>query len=440
MTAASNHFLQRVATGSLTTALSWCHEFGRRRYSEVHHFAIQGQRKKLRRVLWQTLNSDVVKISCLHRAGFRSDDPLAYLNAAGDIDLGASYEGEVAWYNIPKTDGGVRKIVNLPNKLKARHKMIASLIDARFKPPEFLYGVRGRGRDSLIGDMLTLLNDGFTEVIRCDIADCFENINPKALTMLPLSEGVIKNAMSPASLRLVMKARLEDTAGNPGNAPYGASEGTYMENSNVVGPNGLMQGSPASNIALAYLLRGLKWPNSKNVVVFIYCDDFFIVGKTMEDCRVVEDALADYLARCSFGPLTLSRKETSETGYFEALGYGIARCPIDGIWSADLSVRNHDKLEALYEAAVKEDELAGFLLPHKADALLKKRMKSFAGASKKEAIKARYHDSGADSLNANLNALRARVRMDGEARGLSEDAIEFAVEAALRHEAEISRR
>lgn len=435
MTSASHPFLQRVATHGLPAALSWCHEYARRSYSEVQHCAMAGQRKKLRKAVRDAVQSDVVKISCLHRAGYRSKRSFAFLQKAQSIDMGAPFKGEVPWRSIGKSSGGSRVIVSLPILLKARHKMIASLIEAQLLPPEFVYSVRGRGRDSLVVEVLDLLNNGFAAAIRCDIGDCFMNVNPEALTTLPLARGVIENNLFPANLRLVRQVEQENSPGDPRDASIGFPIGTMRESGSAAEPTGLMQGSPASNIAMTYLLRDLSWPLGDDVRVLVYCDDFFIVGRSMEDCRVVEDALAEFLARCSFGPLTLLRKETSESGYFEALGYGFTRYARPDEWSVDLSVKNHDKLEALHEAALAEDERAGFMLPHSGDALVRKRLESFRQVTDRDAIEARYHASGVDGLSNNCNDLRGRVGRMAAERGISSgEAGELALDAAFQHE------
>lgn len=437
MTASSHPFLQRVATHDLTAALSWSHQYAWRRYDEVQRLSDARLRKPLRAAIRDAMSSDIVKISCLHRAGLRLNSPEAFLWHAQAMHMAKPFEGVVRWRTVEKRSGGSRTIVILPVMLKARHKMIASLIQAQFQPPDFIYSVRGRGRDDLIADLSDLLNAGFTAVIRCDIRDCFANVNPEALTTLPLARGVIETAMHPANLRFVRQDERETSHRNTGDAINGSPISTIRDHDSAAGPNGLMQGSPASNIAMAYLLRDLSWPCSDDVRVLVYCDDFFIVGRTIEDCRVVEDALTRYLAGCPFGPLTLLRKETSESGYFEALGYGFVRDNISGTWSVDLSVQNHDKLEALHEAAVAEDLCAGFMLPHMGDALVGKRLESFRAVTDRGAIEERYHVSGHDSLIPNECSLRGRARPMAAARNLGPDAVELALEVALLHEAAI---
>lgn len=437
MNSAPHPFLQRVATHGLLSALSWCHEYARRSYAEVQRCARAGQRKKLRKAIRDAVGSDVVKISCLQRAGFRSHSARTYLRRAGEMDLAAPFDGEVPWRSIEKNNGGSRIIVGLPLMLKARHKMIASLIEAQSEPPTFIYGVRGRGRDNLILDLMQLLKDGFTAVVRCDIVDCFMSVNPDALTTLPLPRGVIESSLSLENLRLVRQGAQENHAGGPRDALVGNPNGSIGINHSAAQPSGLMQGSPASNIAMTYLLQDLNWPCGNDVRVLVYCDDFFIVGRSFEDCRVVEDALAGYLSRCPFGPLILLRKETSAGGHFDALGYSFSNYGRSDAWNVDLSMKNHDKLEELFDAAIGEDERAGFLHPHLGDALVRERLKSFSAVSDRDAIADRYYWSGVESLFTNYNSMRARVAEMAASRGLRSQAVELALDVVFQREAEV---
>lgn len=113
--------------------------------------------------------------------------------------------------------------------------MIGSLIEAQFVPPQHFYGLRGRGRDQLIVKLLDILRGGFTEVIRCDIVNCFDSMNPEALTMLPLTEGVIKNTLYPPSLQLVMKAEKGNASENCLDRYFSAPSGLPGVNDSAVG-------------------------------------------------------------------------------------------------------------------------------------------------------------------------------------------------------------
>ncbi|MGA0615653.1 reverse transcriptase domain-containing protein [Paracoccus sp. KR1-242] len=215
----------------------------------------------------------------------------------------------VLWFSKPKRVGGSRPICILPPNLKAVHYMIAAVIDAHMPRDGSLYGIPGTSRDGAARALKTLQNSGFSHLAKADIKDCFQSIDPDSLYQLPLPTEVIRRTLDHRSLTFT---RTSDANARRSGASFGYSRGSYVS-CNPSGPQGLMQGSPASNIILAWLLGGI--PREDDVAVLLCFDNIAVAGRTAEDTRAMMDTLADFFRRCPAGPLELRDCE-----YFSGIG------------------------------------------------------------------------------------------------------------------------
>ena len=188
---------------------------------------------------------------------------------------------------MKKPSGGHRAIVKAPVLFKARHVMIREIVGATFENPEWLYGAKGKGRDDLVARVKRLLHEGYTHIVHADIRSCFDNINEEALYSLPLKEGVIDNNLRPDNLHFVQLVAPDDI-NHDHMGP--AREETRVSVEGPIGvigvdggsnrPQGLMQGSPASNMILAYLLKDLRVGQHEDAKTMLYADDFIIMAKS----------------------------------------------------------------------------------------------------------------------------------------------------------------
>lgn len=204
---------------------------------------------------------------------------------------------QVSWYPKKKRSGGYRPICRLPLELKAVHIMIAAVIGAQIQQSPALYGIPGASRDDAAKAVKALQNNGFTHLAKADIRNCFQSINPDSLSQLPLPKEVKNRAIKTKALSFIRMS--EDRT----KLTSGYSKDIHDDVRNPSGPQGLMQGSPASSIILAWLLGGI--PQSDAVAVFLCFDNLCLAGRTAESTRAMMNTLVGYFSRCPAGPLEL---------------------------------------------------------------------------------------------------------------------------------------
>lgn len=432
-------FLQRVAKDGLQPALQAMFRCADKEIGKVQKYAQMGAVKKTKAAIRNAKRSDAVRISCLHKAGLRSDHPGEYLRHARQIELSVPFEGDVPWVAAPKRNGGHRPIVNLPMPLKARHYMVARLVGTQFDVPQFIYGVKGKGRDRLISEIKALLEAGYVHVLHADIENCFNNINEEALYGLPLAKGDIENTLFTDNLRLLQRVATEQApmVSDTGTA-LGTSIGTITGIASTSGPMGLMQGSPASNIILAHLLRGLRVNESEDVKFMLYSDNFILMSRSKEALSAEGHSLAEQLFQSSFGPLVLVNKDNSDGGYFEFLGYGFQKKPMSGIWEVFPSQCNWDKLDRLHEVAMEADLNSGSLFPFHGDASVRQFLTGFKSVTWPDEFVEIYRSLGLEDLLCNEQRMRGNLityallkgYKEDEARKFAEMCIDCAYDAA----------
>lgn len=99
---------------------------------------------------------------------------------------------------------------------------------------------------------------------------------------------------------------------------YGVED---IENSS--GPRGLLQGSPASSVILAWFINGilLRMPKCDNARIVVCFDNIYVAGRTRAGLRTMVDILAEAFDRCSFGPLELSPPKLGDADGLDVMGY-----------------------------------------------------------------------------------------------------------------------
>ena len=213
-----------------------------------------GDRQKLRKLKQAYFTDKMVKISALHKAGERQPGVPEWFAEADRLDLFTPFSEPVNWWHEPKRSGGYRKVCDLPRPLKATHYIIADAIRAQMVQPVAIYNLKGKGRDRLVSDLLAKLSQGFDTCRIYDVKDCFQSVNPNTIYQLPLPRRIIDHALAIQDLNL---QRVATPTASYGDAPIDIP----VDNTAECGPAGLMQGSPASNLILAYLLQTMPQPD-----------------------------------------------------------------------------------------------------------------------------------------------------------------------------------
>ncbi|SEM53700.1 Reverse transcriptase (RNA-dependent DNA polymerase) [Gemmobacter aquatilis] len=204
----------------------------------------------------------------------------------------------IRWHKHAKKTGGYRPICALPPDLKALHYVIAGALKAAFVPNDHIYGVTGRGRDEAARRLKEAQKAGLTYLAKLDIVDCFQSINPDSLYQLPLPKEVIRRALDTRNMTF------EEWEPQKGTTDNQRLSGIPMLSHSESGPRGLLQGSPASNLILAWLLNDMPMP--EGALVLICTDNLAVAAKDPTTRQTVIESLVAYFQRdCPAGPLNL---------------------------------------------------------------------------------------------------------------------------------------
>lgn len=224
--------------------------------------------------------------------------------------------------------------------------MVADVIRAQMEVPCFVYNVKhsdyradGTGRNALVSKLLEKLRAGYTHYRVFDVRDCFSSINPNAITRLPLPRRIYENTLNLSNLHLH-----HDTVREQRHITDTTSIGNIIDAGGASGPEGLLQGSPSSNVALAYLLQDLPQPCPQDGCILLFGDDLIALSRTAMIAERVDRTVTQFFEQPSLGPLHLHRRATGNGGHFEYLGYEFTFSEVASDWHVNLSVRNWDKL------------------------------------------------------------------------------------------------
>lgn len=302
--------------------------------------------KRLRRLIHSYFKDKNVKVSVLAKAGIRMPSTTGWLTEALLFDPFSPFPEPVYWWPEPKRSHGYRLVCDPPPAIRAAHYMIGDVIAAQTDLPPFIFNVKGKGRDGLARQLLEKLEQGFTCWRTYDVRDCYQSVDPGAIYQLKLPRRIINNALDMNNLNLQRVAGKGTTRSG---SPY---RDTIVDAAVESGPSGLMQGSPASNLILAFLLQTMPQPIVGDGYLFLYGDDLIVVARTQDACDRVEQSLCEFFAQPWLGPLPLQRKAAGIGGAFEFLGYEFRLDATAGNWAIDLSRRNWDEL-----ARIRHDTL-----------------------------------------------------------------------------------
>lgn len=315
------------------------------------------------------------------------------------VNAWAEAYSPVAWYPKPKRNGGSRLISVLPPDLKAVHYMIAAIIDAHMPFAPSLYGIPGASRDDAARALKTLQSSGFHHLAKADIRDCFPSINPDALYQLPLPKEVIRQTLD---YRTMTFTRASDDGSKGAFADCRHSRGVSYDNRNPSGPQGLLQGSPASSIILAWLLGGI--PHGDDDVVVLLCfDNIAVAGRTAESVRVMIDTLAVFFSQCPAGPLELRDCEyySGEGEPLDFLGYSFDPAEVAPV----VCPRSLDKLEKALCEAEEEYQSQRLIFPTGIWHVLRDARSGFSAAADDDLNLTRFIESTADILRPDSGPL-----------------------------------
>lgn len=249
----------------------------------------------------------------------------------------------VVWYPKTKSNGDFRPICILPPALKAAHYMLSAVIGARLPETRTLYGIPGRGVADALRELKALQNAGFVHLAKTDIVNCFQSVDPDALYQLPLPMEVIRQTLDYRNLTFTGGMRQHASQAFAGCSPL-----VYGQSHKASGPTGLLQGSPASSVILAWLLKDI--PTSDDVRVMLCFDNIVVAARTPAGSRGMMETLTAYLGRSPAGPLAKCDAIFADNEPMEFLGglFDPARHDI-GIASDTLS-RIERSLGAMEEA------------------------------------------------------------------------------------------
>ncbi|MGI3166788.1 hypothetical protein [Pseudooceanicola sp. 200-1SW] len=271
--------------------------------------------KRLQPVVREFLRHPKVRLAASLRALGGASSKEQILDLRERVNAWATDYPPIRWHARRKPDGTSRSICILPPELKAVHYMVAEVVRQQLARSESLYGVSGASRDDAARTLKQLQNDGHVYLAQTDIVDCFQSVDPDALYQLPLPQEVIRRALDPRNLTIIEEGGYRTSQVHHASSLSGAIHVTHKAS----GPKGLMQGSPASSIILAWLLNGL--PSRESARVLLCFDNIAVAARTPEGCREMADTLIAHFERCPAGPLALCVPEFADGTAMSFLGY-----------------------------------------------------------------------------------------------------------------------
>jgi len=190
------------------------------------------------------------------------------------------------------------------------------------------------------------------------------------------------------------------------------SSNPYMDDpdAGASGPCGLLQGSPASNVILAWLLRDLGDHVDGNCRLFVFADNFILVARDMASCRRNVDTLTSHLGRECIGPLVLHGEFHQPGWSFEALGYGFWYDALSGRWQVDFSRANVEKIFGRMKDAIAHDLEAGRVEPVELERVARRAITGFRAVTNADKFVEVQIELARDDLAKNECELRGQLR------------------------------
>lgn len=356
---------------------------------KIANAAREGDVRAARRYTRSFFSGKNCKASHLILSGHQTGSIEDLLSYSQGWDVSAPYSEPVLIKRKKGSSSGHRQICTLPSRLKASHKMIASVIQAQTPNNDAFFHKKGGGRDRCVQKALNLLLAGFRYVSHIDINNCHPSVNLDILSFLPAQEKYLRNTLRPENLKFKMKPEREKTeAIRACKTLY-----SYQDVCHSDGPTGLMQGSPASAAILSWILQDIPLPDALDGHVLVYADDILILASTIGKRREIERAVIQYLQGHPAGPFEMATKPYRLNHPFDFLGYefsfiGSLRHPI-----TDISQQNLNKLERKLGKALQEDARCGNTEPVIALAKLDQVLKGHSNAHLLEQLRETYAET-----------------------------------------------
>lgn len=269
--------------------------------------------KRPNRLVRALLRDPEARLSAALRALVGEPGPEEAFALRDSLNLWSGPSAPVRWYPKAKQSGGYRPICILPPDLKAAHYMIGAAIAAQLPAVSPLYGIRKRGVAEALRELKALQNAGFVHLAKTDIKDCFQSISPDALYQLPIPEEVIRRTLDHRNLTFTQGGRQ-----NASQASARNSSCIYPPYHMASGPSGLLQGSPASSVIFAWLLKDM--PTGDDARVMLCFDNIVVAACTPDGTRRAMDTLTAYSRASPVGPLALCDPTFADNGSLEFMG------------------------------------------------------------------------------------------------------------------------
>lgn len=259
-------------------------------------------------------------------------------------------QSPVLWWPQPKKTGGYRSICKLPVSLRAASLMVRDVLQVMYQAGPHAYGIKGRGRDVEARNIAASLQT-YEWCYDGDIRSCFDNVNMEALYSLPLPPSVIRNTLDTRSIRFLGSNKRRTTH---------TTQHYYYRDDHCVGrtdPRGLMQGSPASNIVLAWLLNDMPSTLPEDCAPFLLVDNVLVAARTEQECRAIEQTLCSFFAAHHAGPFALHGEVKSVSAGFDRAGYSYKKW-LAGDFEVAPTHSNYMRLYDALEEALETDRAA----------------------------------------------------------------------------------
>ncbi|WP_397586906.1 hypothetical protein, partial [Sphingobium fuliginis] len=277
--------------------------------------------------------------------------------------------GHIHWRNEPKKSGaGYRIICALPPALRGSHFLIKDVLEAQFCSPQHIYDIKGRGRDCAALAIKRALEAGYEHCFIGDVRDCYQHVSASSLAdQLPLPRSVVSSALDYRNLALRHRRANSVSGGIYASLGHGWN-----------GPQGLLQGSPASSIILAMLFaRMAAQIDPHDCLLFTVSDNLLIAAKSEPVLATTISLIRDFFHGHPAGPFDLKpdSRVVGKRCPFEFLGYafefvsnGVAIEPSHAGWdrlygrivtALDRDLLREDRVASESEAAIR-DSFSGY--------------------------------------------------------------------------------
>ncbi len=276
----------------------------------------QSRPARLRRLTAAYLNSKAARLWAAQRALDYEASDRSILRLAALVNPFFPVRSGINWWEKRKTSGnGTRYLCDLPPLLKANHYLIKDVLEAQFRPCNHIYDITGKGRDKAALAVKEAIEAGYEWCFIGDVRDCYQHVAATTLaTQLPLPRLVVENSLDTNNLVLRRRSHATDTG-----SLYASLGGGWN------GPQGLLQGSPASSIILATLFASMADKIAPHdCLLLVISDNLFIAAKSAAQLDVTISLICDFLREHPAGPFNLKNdsRKVPRGNSFEFLGYG----------------------------------------------------------------------------------------------------------------------